>query len=108
MSDAADLAAAIRRYLAGELPVETLRDDLAAREPALRAAPNPVLSRAVATAALVIMEQEEGVRPPADVRSALAAVAQSLEDGPRARPRPITGVPPRPKGKRPPPGGRRR
>ncbi len=101
-TDSATLATAIRRYLDGELTAEALRDELAEREAALRVAPEPAtaLSRAVATAALVIMEQQEGVRPPADVRSALAAVARSLEDGPRVRPRPLTGVPPRPKGKR--------
>lgn len=98
---AVQVAAAVRRYLDGESSVDDLRATLAACDAALRAgAADPGLSGPVGAALLTIMEQDEGVRPPADVRSALAAVERALTPAPPARATGPRAPIPRPRTKR--------
>jgi hypothetical protein len=92
------VAAAVRRYLADEISAEAMREYLSECDAAIRAgAADRGLSRPVGAAALVLMEQAEGVRPPADVRSTLQAVERSLMGVTSQAPRRARAPIPRPK-----------
>jgi hypothetical protein len=74
---------AITRYLDGAATGEELRGYLAACDAAIDAGrADRQLSGPVGRAALALMEQDEGVRPPADVRSALTAIVRTLAGEP--------------------------
>lgn len=90
------VAHALRRYLDGDATADDLGAYLSACDDAIRAAAaDPRLSGPVGTAMLIIMEQAEGVRPPADVRSALLAVEHSLSPATvRRRPTSRAPIPP--------------
>lgn len=77
----AGLVTALRAYLDAAASLDDLRAYLEACDAALQAgAADPALSGPVGAALLTMMEQDEGVRPPADVRSTLEAALRGLTD----------------------------
>ena len=105
----AALADQLVRFLAGELTADAFRDYLADCDAAIRAGGlERSLSGPVGALALALLEQAEGVRPEADMRSSLAAIAHTLA-GDRAPRKPRARIP-RPPARKPgpPPAGRRR
>jgi hypothetical protein len=92
------VTAAILRYLDEEMSGDELRAYLSACDAAIEAgAADRRLSGPVGAAALVLLELEEGVRPPADVRSTLESAVRTLAGESTSRPTPQRNPIPRPK-----------
>jgi hypothetical protein len=93
------VSTALTRYLDAEITADELRAYLAACDSAIEAGEaDRALSGPVGAAVLVLMELDEGVRPPADVRSTLESAVRALTGAPAPRPRPRRNPIPRPKG----------
>jgi hypothetical protein len=98
---AESVAAALTRYLDAEITADELRAYLTACDSAIEAGEaDRRLSGPVGAAVLVLMELDEGVRPPADVRSTLESALRALSGEGAPRPRPRRNPIPRPKGAR--------
>lgn len=96
---AESVSAVLRRYLDAEVTAGELRAYLTACDAAIETGEaDRRLSGPVGTVVLVLMELDEGVRPPADVRSTLESALRALSDERPPRVRPPRNPIPRPKG----------